>query len=193
MRRTLAAFERCEEIDELILVAGDAVRDAVAEWTVAKLTAVVPGGAARHLSVWAGIEACARQAEIIAVHDGARPLIQPRQISRCIAAARERGAVVCARPLTETIKRADASGRLIESLDRTGVWIMETPQVFQRGLLVAAYQKVLQDDREVTDETSALLHLGEEVFVIENHEPNPKVTFPSDLELAERNLASLTP
>lgn len=192
LRRTLAQFQACEGVDEIILVAGDEVRAAVLLWQaegmLTKLKAILPGGAERHDSVWAGIQACAETAEIIAVHDGARPLISERQITKTLAAAREHGAVACARPMTETIKRVDAQGCITESLDRTGVWVMETPQVFHKTLLCQAYEAVLRDGALVTDEVSALQHLGAQVHVVDNAEPNPKITFPADLELAARFL-----
>jgi 2-C-methyl-D-erythritol 4-phosphate cytidylyltransferase len=188
LRRTLGQFQDCGEVAEIIVVGGEEVRQAVDCWRrdLPKLQAVIAGGTERHLSVWAGLKACAEKAEIIAVHDGARPLIQPSQISRCIMEARLNGAVACARPMTETIKRADAHGRITESLDRTGVWVMETPQVFQRGLLVRAYEAVIRDSAMVTDEVSAVQHVGQPIMVVENTGPNPKITFPSDLVLAEK-------
>ena len=189
--RTLQAFAACPEVDEIVVVAGDAVQQALTEWqraAVPKLSQVISGGAARHLSVWQGIQACSSSAEFIAVHDGARPLIDPAQISKCIAAARIHRAVACARPMTETLKRADSEGRITDSLDRTGAWVMETPQVFQTALLVRAYQHILATEALVTDEVSALQQVGEPVFVVENNDPNPKITFPADLALAARLL-----
>ncbi len=90
--------------------------------------------------------------------------------------------------MTETIKRVDANGCISESLDRTGVWVMETPQVFSKTLLTRAYEAVIRDQALVTDEVSAVQHLGQPVFVVENTTPNPKITFPADLTLAERFL-----
>jgi 2-C-methyl-D-erythritol 4-phosphate cytidylyltransferase len=192
LRRTLAEFQACADVGEIIVVTGDEQREQIAQWQqtgeLSKLVAVIAGGAERHLSVWAGIQACSPETDIVAVHDGARPLISPEQISKCITAAREKQAVACARPMTETIKRADASGRICESLDRAGVWVMETPQVFTKPLLVRAYEAVIREGALVTDEVSAMQHIGVPVFVIENTAPNPKITFPSDLTLAERFL-----
>jgi 2-C-methyl-D-erythritol 4-phosphate cytidylyltransferase len=192
LRRTLAEFQACADVGEIIVVTGDEQREQIAQWQqtgeLSKLVAVIAGGAERHLSVWAGIQACSPETDIMAVHDGARPLISPDQISKCITAAREKQAVACARPMTETIKRADASGRICESLDRAGVWVMETPQVFTKPLLVRAYEAVIREGALVTDEVSAMQHIGVPVFVIENTAPNPKITFPSDLTLAERFL-----
>lgn len=192
LQRTLGQFQNCPEVDEIIVVTGDEVREQILDWKaqggLSKLVAIIPGGAERHFSVWAGIQACSPQSEIIAVHDGARPLISPAQISKSIASAREKQAVACARPMTETIKRIDSSGCISESLHRTGVWVMETPQVFSKTLLVRAYESVIRDQALVTDEVSAVQHLGEPVFVVENITPNPKITFPADLTLAERFL-----
>ena len=190
LRRTLGQFQACDEIGEIIVVAGDEVALAIQDWrdSLPKLNAVVEGGAERHFSVWKGIQACSGEAEVIAVHDGARPLISPAQISRCIQAAHEKAAVACARPMTETIKRVDVEGRITESLDRNGVWVMETPQVFRKELLTHAYETVLRDGALVTDEVSAVQHIGQGVSVVENTTPNPKITFPADLTLAERFL-----
>lgn len=190
LHRTLGQFQACAEVGEILVVAGDEVRAVVESWRAQfpKLVAILPGGAERHLSVWAGLQACTAGSDVVAVHDGARPLIHPEQISRCIEAARRLAAVACARPMTETIKRVDAEGHITESLDRTGVWVMETPQVFQRDLLVRAYEAVIRDAALVTDEVSAVQHVGEVVSVVENTSPNPKITFPADLTLAERFL-----
>jgi 2-C-methyl-D-erythritol 4-phosphate cytidylyltransferase len=190
--RTLEEFQACGDIDEIIVVTGDDVASEIKTWAqthpLSKLAAIVPGGTERHFSVWNGLQQCSPQSDIIAVHDGARPLINPGQISRCIQVARESRAVACARPMTETIKRTESDGRITESIDRTGVWVMETPQVFARDLLTQAYKAVIHDGALVTDEVSAVQHVGEPVFVVENTTPNPKITFPADLLQAERFL-----
>lgn len=190
LRRTLGAFQECPDVDEIIVVAGDEVREVLSGWAseLPKLKELIPGGAERHLSVWAGLQACDETSTLVAVHDGARPLISQDQISRCIASAGELKAVACARPMTETIKRVNADGQITESMDRTGVWVMETPQVFQRDLLVHAYESVIRDGALVTDEVSAVQHIGAAVSVVENTTPNPKITFPADLTLAEKFL-----
>jgi 2-C-methyl-D-erythritol 4-phosphate cytidylyltransferase len=189
LRRTLGAFQKCPAIDEIIVVAGDAVRAEVESWRgqgLDKVVSVISGGAERHLSVNAGLQALNPACEIVAVHDGARPLISVEQITRCVEAARTQSAVACARPMTETLKRCDSDGRITDSIDRANAWIMETPQVFRRELLVRAYEAVIRDGLHVTDEVSAVQHLGEPVFVIENGGMNPKITFPADIVLAQR-------
>ena len=90
--------------------------------------------------------------------------------------------------MSETLKRVDARGVIIGSVDREGAWVMETPQVFARTLLCEAYDRVVREGLLVTDEVSAVQHAGGDVFVIENPEPNPKITYPADLAYAERLL-----
>ena len=189
---TLRAFQTCPEVDEIVVVASpdrqEVIQRLADDAGLTKLRAFVPGGAERHLSVWAGIQAVAAECDYVAVHDGARPLIHPSQISRCLAKARETGAAASARPVSETLKRADGSGRVCGSVDRAGLWIMETPQVFARPLLVQAYESVLREGVLVTDEVSALERLGHPVWLVDNPTPNPKITWPPDLAVAERLL-----
>ena len=189
---TLKAFQACPDIDEIIVVASEdraeVIRRLADDAALTKIRRFVPGGQERHLSVWAGLQAVAAAIDFVAVHDGARPLIHPGQISRCLARARETGAAASARPVSETLKRADESGRVTGSVDRAGLWIMETPQVFSKPVLVEAYEAVLRDGVLVTDEVSALGHIGREVWLVNNPAPNPKITWPADLEVAERLL-----
>lgn len=189
LRRTLGAFQKCATVDEIIVVAGEALHEQVETWRaqgISKIAHIIPGGTQRHFSVAAGLKAVHSTCTIVAVHDGARPLISPEQITRCIEAAKAQRAAASARPMTETLKRCTPDGRVIESISREGVWVMETPQAFERELLTRAYEAVIRDDTLVTDEVSAVQHLGTSVFVVENREPNPKITFPADLSLARR-------
>ena len=189
LRRTLGVFEACDDVAEIILVASDEAAAAAQGWGLPKLRHIVPGGQERHFSVKAGLDAVSADCDVIAIHDGARPLVAVEQVSRCIEAACKKGAATCARRVTETMKRADAAGRITGSIERENAWIMETPQVFRRDLILRAYAAVLRDGLLVTDEVSALQHLGESVFVVENNGPNPKITLPGDIQMAERFLA----
>lgn len=188
--RTLRVFDACDAIDEILVVAGDEVREVVQNSAIAKLKGVIPGGEERHFSVWEGLRAVSARSEIVAVHDGGRPLITTAQISKCVAIARDKRAVACARPVTETMKRCDDSGRITNSIERKNAWIMETPQVFEKELLMTAYEHVLGNGLLVTDEVSAVQALGESVYVVENTQPNLKITFPADLAMAEQLVGS---
>ncbi|MEM1295844.1 MAG: 2-C-methyl-D-erythritol 4-phosphate cytidylyltransferase [Verrucomicrobiota bacterium] len=186
LARSIDAFQKHPEIDEIIVVTAEANWDQIRSWNPdAKL---VEGGTARHFSVANGLEAVSPDCELVAIHDGARPLIHTESIADCLLEAREKGAASCARRITETLKRADADCRVTKSVDRDQLWAMETPQCFQLELIRRSYQHVLDSDKIVTDEVSAVEALGESVYLVENPHPNLKVTFPSDLELAGRLL-----
>ena len=191
--RTLDVFERCAEIDHLVVVSGGDTGAAVEGWkesgAFAKLWAVVEGGAERHLSVKNGLDALPDGSQFVGVHDGARPLISERAIRDCFKVARETGAASCAHPITDTLKKADASGRVMGGVDREGLWGMETPQVFDKDLLLRAYRNVLGRGLVVTDEVSALDAIGVKVQLVANDSPNPKITFEGDLLMAERLLS----
>lgn len=191
---TLRAFQVCPDIDSFLVVAAPERAEVIERLSddegFTKLRGFISGGAARHHSVNAGLEALPDDCGFVAVHDGARPLIHPQQISRCIARARECGAAACARPLVETLKRADSGGLVTGSVDREGLWIMETPQVFSRPLLTEAYAAVLRDGAIVTDEVSAVERAGHPVHLVSNPFPNLKITWPEDLAIAERLLPS---
>lgn len=145
----------------------------------------VAGGADRHDSVALGLAAIPDDALYVAVHDGARPLVSPQDIDRCVAAAIEHGAAALARRATETMKRSDPAGFCSEAVSRENLWCMETPQVFDARLLREAYQNVAALGLAVTDEVSAAQEIGVRVKFVESRHPNLKITTPADLALAE--------
>ena len=145
----------------------------------------VDGGAERQDSVAAGLAALPAGTRMVAVHDGARPLITPQGIAACLTAAEETGAATCAHPVVDTLKRADAAGRsLPEKVSREHLWGMETPQIFRLELLLQAYQYVKEHALVVTDEVSAVEALGVPTQLVQGG-ANLKITLPGDLELAE--------
>ena len=194
IRHTLRAFAACEDIHGIWIVAG---RERAGEIQEAgpmpdKFRGFVEGGAERHLSVDAGLLAVPPEYALVAVHDGARPLIHPSQISRCLEEARRTGAAASARRITDTVKRADSQCRVTGGIDRAGLWAMETPQVFRLDLLRAAYARVMEEEALVTDEVSAVEHTGHDVYLVENPWPNLKITLPGDLETAALLMAGKT-
>ena len=145
----------------------------------------VDGGAERQDSVAAGLAALPAGTRMVAVHDGARPLITPQGIAACLTAAEETGAATCAHPVVDTLKRADAAGRsLPEKVSREHLWGMETPQIFDLAMLRRAYACVAEQQLVVTDEVSAVEALGIATRLVQVG-PNLKITLPGDLELAE--------
>ena len=194
LRWTIEAFDACPAVDALLIVVGDATREMVLDWAelgaFTKPITLSEGGVQRYLSVHEGLKRLSEGTDLVAVHDGARPLITTEQITLCIERARVCKAAVCARPVTETLKRADVHGVICGDIDREHAWVMETPQVFDKDLLCRAYEHVVKDGLLVTDEVSAVQLLEEEVHVVENPSPNPKITYPADLDLAARILGS---
>ena len=185
LRWAVEAFDRCGDVGAIVVVASADRRDAILEWGIGKVVAVVEGGTARHDSVSKGLDAVPEGTEWVAVHDGARPLISGEAISGCILRARETGAAALARPVTDTVKRVDGERAVSGSVERMGLWAMETPQVFSLEVLQSAYRRVLGRGDVVTDEVSAVQANGGRVYLIESVAPNLKITFARDLEVAE--------
>jgi 2-C-methyl-D-erythritol 4-phosphate cytidylyltransferase len=183
-------FELCREIDEVILVVRSDRRPEFQKVVDAsgftKVIDLVDGGSERHLSVWNGISRLSKSCQIVAVHDAARPLVSSELISRSVALARDCGAVSLAAPIVETLKRADPDQNVTESVDRSGLWAMQTPQVFRFAWLLDAYKRIVDSGRSVTDEVSAVQEAGYQVRLLQNTDWNIKITFPKDLELAEK-------
>ena len=145
----------------------------------------VDGGAERQDSVAAGLAVLPEGTRMVAVHDGARPLVTPAGIRSCLAAAEDTGAAACAHPIVDTLKRADARGySLPEPVSREHLWGMETPQIFSLALLQRAYAHVAEQGLVVTDEVSAVESVGIPTRLVQVG-ANLKITLPGDLELAE--------
>lgn len=190
---SIAAFEQCPQIDEIIVVTRedrmDAIRKVVKAGKFSKVKKVIAGGDERHDSVWNGLLALGEKTKFVAIHDGARPLTTPGLIARCLQLAKRKGAACAAAPVSDTVKRA-SDHKVSESVERAGLWAMQTPQVFRKDLILQAYASIMQRNEMVTDEVSAVQRLGTVIALLQNHDWNLKVTFPRDLEMAEMVLKS---
>jgi len=187
---SLDRFEKCDLIDEVTLVIRPDRRlefeQIVRTFGFKKINKIVDGGEERHHSVWNGITHLSESSEIVAVHDAARPLVSPALIRQAVVLAREVGAISLAAPIVETLKRVDAAGSVTDNVDRTGLWGMQTPQVFRTQWLAHAYRRIIESGRTVTDEVSALQEAGYPVQLLQNPDWNIKITFPQDLDFAEK-------
>ncbi|MFN7340136.1 MAG: 2-C-methyl-D-erythritol 4-phosphate cytidylyltransferase [Opitutia bacterium] len=151
----------------------------------------VVGGGERQDSFLAALEAAGTGNPLVHIHDGARPLITPDAIRLVRARALESGAAILASRSADTVKLARPGTTTVESSpDRQLVWSAETPQVFRLELVREAYRRARQDARRVTDDSSAVSLAGHEVSLVENPDPNLKITRPSDLAVAEAILRS---
>ena len=195
---TISAFENTKCVDEIILIGrADSLGELQKVITKpTKVKQIVAGGAERSDSVRVGLDHVDPKSDFVAVHDAARPMITPEKITRVFEAAKTNSAATLAEPINDTLKRVDlaaiaASAKeaadltIKESVDRDGVYAMQTPQVFEKKLLKEAYDLVAKKKISVTDEVSAVELLGRDIVLVPNHDFNFKITYPRDLPLAE--------
>lgn len=189
--RTLEAILRAASVDRIVVVCPEERWKLLEDLEFRIPVTRVDGGENRQDSVANGMAALGDDAEWVAVHDGARPMVSAEDTERCLAAAVECGAASLARRATETMKRSDDRDFCLDAVDREHLWCMETPQVFSRKLLMDAYQAVSERGLMVTDEVSAVREIGAAVKFIESRQPNPKITTPADLILAAALLKTI--
>ncbi|MBK1829763.1 2-C-methyl-D-erythritol 4-phosphate cytidylyltransferase [Verrucomicrobiaceae bacterium R5-34] len=192
LQRSIEAFAACSEVSEIVVVCPEARFDELDVEFSEQLIQRVDGGTDRHDSVASGLAVLAGDTDFIAVHDGARPLISVEQIRKVLQSASEYGAAASARPVTETVKRADEHGMVSAAVSRDDLWLMETPQIFQAELLFKAYRQVQESGARVTDEVSAMELIGQPVKLVTNDSANPKITYPADIEQAQKHLPAST-
>ena len=144
---------------------------------------VVEGGNERQESVWNCIKALPEECAWVIVHDGVRPFVSHQLINRIWSAAQETGAAICALPCTDTIKQC-YDGYVVKTLPREGLWLVQTPQVFRKSLLIKAYNLARSNQWHVTDDASLVERLNTRIKVVEGERSNIKITTPEDLKLA---------
>lgn len=188
LARTLRALERCPLVTEIIVVTRAdlivPIADMAATWNLSKVTKVVLGGSERIHSVCLGVDEVSDDIDLIAIHDGARPFPSAKLLEEVILTAGKTGAAAPAIAVTDTIKRAENS-IIQETVDRSVLWAVQTPQVFEAGLIKGALQKAKQDGAVLTDDCSAVERLGMQVTLTAGERTNIKLTTPFDLTLGE--------
>jgi tRNA threonylcarbamoyl adenosine modification protein (Sua5/YciO/YrdC/YwlC family) len=146
---------------------------------------LVAGGAERGDSVRRALEAVPEAAEVVLIHDAARPLVDLEVIDRALTAALAGSGAVAAVPLADTLKEVDAGGRIVATPDRRRFWRAQTPQAFPRKLLLDVCRRAEAEGFEATDDAALVEHYGGTVFVVDGSPENLKVTTPTDLVVAE--------
>lgn len=189
---TLRALSAAPSIEAVILVCRS---EDMAEfgrlcrqYELEKVVKIVRGGANRTQSVLRGVEEAGRDFAILAVHDGARPLVLPEQVEAVVEKARQTTAAALAVPVTDSVQRVEG-GVAVENIDRATIWAMQTPQAFDRDLLFAALTRAVEEGAPVTDECGAVQALGTGVSIVEGSYQNRKITTPEDIWVAESILA----
>lgn len=188
---SLKAFQESDLIDEIILVVGEGQKEyckkeIVDKYSVQKVKRIVQGGSERYYSVWNGLQAIVDEGYVF-IHDGARPFINDAILNRAYESVMQHNACVVGMPVKDTIKIADADGFAKETPNRSMVWAVQTPQVFEVSLIKEAYAKLMrQRETAVTDDAMvAEQMLGIKVKLVEGSYENIKITTPEDLFVAE--------
>lgn len=184
--KSVRAFQQCDCIREIVVVTRPdlivPIMDLCAGFD--KVKAVVVGGSSRPESVSNGLNALSAKVTLAAIHDGARPLITCHVIDRTVRAAHSYGAAAPAIPVKDTVKVVQG-GMVHHTPDRSTLYAVQTPQVFDYDLLRGALKKAAEDGVSITDDCSAVEHMGMSVKIVEGDERNIKVTTPVDLKVAQ--------
>lgn len=185
---SILAFEKCHDIDGVILVVRkdrlESARAMAQMYGCAKVKRVVAGGTSRQMSVSNGLAHINDDVKIVAVHDGARPCVSPAYISEIIKTAKRYGSGVAATKITDTIKYVEKGFVISKTIDRTNLWSVQTPQAFRMDLLKKAFDVVKKKNLAVTDEASAVEAINEDVHLVPSTIPNIKITMADDLVVA---------
>lgn len=186
--RTLLAFSCSPLIGEIVVAAREQdieqICDCLKQYRVEKVSAVVPGGETRQKSVYAAIRSSSPFAEYFAIHDGARPLVTQEIIKSTIEKAFECRAAATGVRVKDTIKVVDSENRITDTPDRSTLWAVHTPQVFERRLYLSAVDRV-ENSSSFTDDCKLIEAAGAPVFMVEGSYENLKITTPEDIPFAE--------
>lgn len=188
LARTAALFRTLTEIREIVVVVPAShlqeTREMLDRFTPGPIV-LVAGGKTRQESVQSGLAVVSPGIEMVVVHDGVRPLLEPELLTACLAAAAETGAAMLAVPVKDTVKEVKAGMVVARTVDRRDLWLAQTPQVARRDLMDKAFASALLENFAGTDEAALLERIGCDIRIVMGSERNLKITRPDDLSLAE--------
>lgn len=191
--KSIQAFEAIDDVKEIIVTARkqdfDIIEDFIAQYGVRKVKHIVEGGATRQDSIYAAVENVDEKADLVAVHDGARPLIKRKVIESVIQKADEVDAAACAVSVKDTIKIIDSSGKIVTTPERDVLRAVQTPQIFRFSLYKEAIEKAVLDGKQYTDDCQLVESMGYPVYLVDGDYENIKITTPDDLLVAEKFLS----
>ena len=187
--RTLKAFEIAERIREVVIAARqEAIPQMYAliqDYEITKVKQIITGGETRQESVFRAIAQVDENADFLAIHDGARPLIRPQEIDLAVSAAVEHGAAALGVPVKDTVKQVDADGKIVDTPERSTLWAVQTPQVFSRALYLRAAEQAGEAAAQLTDDCQLIERTGAPVYLVRGAYANLKITTPEDVFAAE--------
>ena len=189
LAHSVEKFEKAEKIRDIVLVTGEDslqdVREMAQEYGWKKIVSVVAGGKERQDSVWNGLQAVSADTEIVLIHDGVRPFVTEDILNHSIETAVEMGGCVAGVPAKDTIKVCNSENIAVATPDRSTLWQIQTPQTFQKDLIMQAYQKAKEEGFVGTDDASLAEYSGCPVKVIMGSYRNIKITTKEDLLIGE--------
>lgn len=188
LARTLKAFQSSPLVDEIVVVTRldklQEIADLCKEYGIDKVSRVIAGGKTRTESALAGVSEVSSSAKLIAIHDGARPLVTADVILRTVYAAAEHMAAAPAVPSVDTLKAVDAEGCIIGTVDRETTLRIQTPQIFRAELIKGALTKAVEKGMTLTDDCAAAEMMGVRTKTVLGDEDNIKITTPRDMLFA---------
>ncbi len=190
LAHTIDQFEKCKEIDEIIIVTGKEEIDYCREhiwkkYGYTKIKTIVAGGRERQDSVYNGLLQVSGETNIVLIHDGARPFIRVEQIRESIETAANEGACVVGVPMKDTVKKCDENQFVKETPSRDTLWVIQTPQTFKYDWIMKAYEEGMKNNLAATDDSMMVEALGYCVKVVQGRYDNIKITTPEDLVIAK--------
>lgn len=191
LAHTIEAFDKCELIQEIILVVSEdeinkVKKDIVEKYSFNKVRKIVSGGTERQDSVYNGLLATSNDTKYVMIHDGARPFIKEKIIREALKLTIEKEATVVAVPVKDTIKVVDNKKQMvIDTPNRTTLWSIQTPQSFSKELLLKAYAYAKSENLAVTDDSMLVEAYGKAVYIVQGEYTNIKITTPEDLIIGE--------
>jgi 2-C-methyl-D-erythritol 4-phosphate cytidylyltransferase len=193
--RSLRTLQAAPVVDQIILAVPSAdieycENEIVLQYRFTKVTKVVAGGAERQDSVRQALAQIPSDTDIVLIHDAVRPFMTQRMIDEVVAAARKEGAAIIALPMRDTVKQVRPDRVIERTVDRTSLWLAQTPQAFRRDWIETAHRKAKAERVLATDDAFLVEWLGHSVTVIEGSGENIKVTRPEDMVIGEAILAS---
>lgn len=188
---TVTAFQKSDLVDEIVIVTRERdieeVAKLVEKYEFSKVSNIVSGGETRQLSVYEGVTSTSNIADLVAIHDGARPLVTVKVIEETIRAAAEYGAAATGVKVKDTVKVVDENDNIIDTPDRAYMRFIQTPQVFEKKLYLDAVNTV-KNSQDFTDDCMLIEAYGKTVKFVDGDYDNIKITTPEDVELAENYL-----
>jgi 2-C-methyl-D-erythritol 4-phosphate cytidylyltransferase len=188
---TLEALQKCILLDTIVLVVPSkdvkfCQKEIVEKFGIFKVENVVPGGKLRQDSVRMGLESLNGRCDLVLIHDGVRPMVEPDLVEAVIRTALKHRAAISALPAKETVKAVNDRHEVTATYDRTKLWMVQTPQAFHYEDILKAHREALKNGlTEATDDAFLVEKLGIPVRVVPGSEKNIKVTTPHDLALAQ--------